>query len=258
MKLIDSTLIAQVRESVHLYFANVQTELLPESLIKRCLLNCDMDIDEASEIICQLIKAKLEHPHLFVTSYAEKLGHELLTKNCSILKSKGPNGETIFVIKVKNWDPSEHPYDFVLAAQLFVINCLAMDLDIVKNGLIFAFDTQDMSLKHLRATKPFLLKAFWRIILTAIPVDVKFICSFNVNYISQLLFRATRPLLPKCVNEKVAIAAHVDQLIDVLGEGNKQSILQPSKLDIDCFISKINSNGDTVLDEWRAIDRMLQ
>lgn len=248
--------VARVQLALKVLFASANVQVLPVSLVKRSLICCNYDTDAAAQLISDFVEFKREHPKLFITCFDQSV-RETLGKVFTSINSKGPHGETIILTKVRDWDPQLYTTDFLNSAQIFAFYALSLDPEVLRNGFIHINDVRDMAWKHVRATKPLSAVSLFRALMN-LPLQVKYIYGFNINWASDLMYRAMKPFLPKNITQKIILATDIDKLMDTVGRVDKESICQPTKIDVESFINKVDARADEVMKEWQGIDHMFK
>lgn len=258
MDINANEIISKIRSLVNDQLQTTKSDLLPESLITRSLIACNYDINKASQLISSLVKSKRENGNMFIKSYTDEDVQAAFGRNYSTINAKGPNGETIIINRVKNWDPSTQGCEFLYATMIFTFYCLFIDSEILKNGIIFIVDVSEMGWKHVKSCNPLTVKTFFQIISNELPSNFKYIANCNINWAAEMLYKATKAILPKSVTEKLILASNLEKLVDSIGHVDIESIRQWNESDVESFKSKIKANGDLVMKEWMAIDQMFQ
>lgn len=229
---------------------------LDDSILLRSLMMKQFDVAGAANLLKNHIELRRKHPEFFIKSLDEARFDNIFEKFFTVLRTRGANGECLFVCKVSDWDPDEVDALTMFAAVLFAFECLSLDMDIHQSGILLVSDTKGVGWKHVKALKPSLLQTHFRIILNS-PVNLKWLLQYNINWAIDLMYRVISPILPKSIVDRVVLATETSKLGKYLGEDfTDVEKLKPTREDRQAFVSVIRSKSAQVFQMWAKLDQI--
>ena len=224
---------------------------LSDSILLRSLMLGNFNLVESVELLKNYIQLRRKHQEFFLKSLEEKELENIF--EYSYTGFPFPQDDCVIVCKVSQWNPDEYTALSMCKAVLLAMECMSLDMDIIKNGIIFVIDAKSVGWKQIKALTPSMLQSYFKIINNS-PINLKLIIVYNINWATDFLYKLINPVLPRRIAERIVLVSDPSKLKDYLNE-NVLKKLEPSLEDKKAFKSIVEKKSIEVFESWAKLDQ---
>lgn len=134
---------------------------------------------------------------------AEQLKCVFESNSMTILDGKSANDETVFLLRLGQWNPRKYSFDHIIAAAIMSMEKVIQDEITQINGIICVVDMAGFGWSQLRKFGPSQAKKVIYILDKCLPVRIKTIYVINESTLADIGFAIMRPFTSEELHEKI-------------------------------------------------------